>query len=75
VRDMTYVIVLTFRVSMQVLNLKHLVSLIEAGQNSESDFNVILLEDNRSIVLCKTAASQSHDQILQRHRIPSHLQL
>ena len=38
-------------------------------------FQVILLEDNRSIVLCKHEARACHDEILKRHRISEHVQL
>ena len=38
-------------------------------------FQVVLLEDNRSIVLCQHEAKACHDEILKRHRISTHVQL
>ena len=44
-------------------------------QEGDANFNVILLEDNRSIVLDKTMARDCNAEILQRHRIATNLQL
>ena len=44
-------------------------------QDGRSKFQVILLEDNRSIVLCKDEAQKCHTAILERHRIPTYVQL
>merc|ERR1712216_195269 len=61
----------------KILNLKHLVTLIEQGEKDgpKDKFQVILLEDNRSIILDKQAAKDSHDSILKRHRISTHVQI
>jgi len=60
----------------KVLNLKHLVTLIEQGEKEGGPkFQVMLLEDNRSIVLDKNEAKECHGAILKRHRIPTHVQI
>jgi len=44
-------------------------------QEGGPKFQVMLLEDNRSIVLDKNEAKECHNAILSRHRIPTHVQM
>ena len=67
--------VMHFEIFWSVVIVGMMCKMSKKMQDGRSKFQVILLEDNRSIVLCKDEAQKCHKAILERHRIPTYVQL
>ena len=67
--------VMHFEIFWSVVIVGMMCKMSKKMQDGRSKFQVILLEDNRSIVLCKDEAQKCHTAILERHRIPTYVQL
>lgn len=67
--------VMHFEIFWSVVLVGMMCKMSKKMQDGRSKFQVILLEDNRSIVLCKDEAQKCHTAILERHRIPTYVQL